>query len=100
MTLSGSVEVTGIGYEPNGELQRNAQPLTDETHVREVEWVLRAASLANNAELSQLDGKWQFQGDPTEGALLVAAERVALLQANDGSSNASSKCLSTPTANS
>ncbi len=75
VTLSGSVEVTGIGYEPNGELQRNAQPLTDETHVREVEWVLRAASLANNAELSQLDGKWQFQGDPTEGALLVAAEK-------------------------
>jgi P-type Ca2+ transporter type 2C len=75
VTLAGSVDVTGIGYEPNGELQRDARPLTDETHMREVEWVLRAASLANNAELSQVDGKWQFQGDPTEGALLVAAEK-------------------------
>jgi calcium-translocating P-type ATPase len=38
----------------------------------ELELLLRYAALANNAELSQVDGEWAIQGDPTEAALLVA----------------------------
>src|SRR5205085_8598462 len=43
-----------------------------------VETALRAAYLVNNAALLYLDGKWTIQGDPTEGALLVAAHKVGL----------------------
>ncbi|HEX2138025.1 MAG TPA: cation-transporting P-type ATPase, partial [Microvirga sp.] len=46
----------------------------------EVERALRAADLANNATLSHNDGRWSVQGDPTEGALIVAARKVGLAQ--------------------
>src|SRR4029079_5060545 len=39
---------------------------------------LRAADRANNATLQEQDGRWRVQGDPTEGALLVAARKAGL----------------------
>jgi calcium-translocating P-type ATPase len=39
---------------------------------------LQAASLANNAHLHHSGDRWTIQGDPTEGALLVAAQKVHL----------------------
>jgi P-type Ca2+ transporter type 2C len=42
---------------------------------------LRAAALANDAVLQEHDGRWTFLGDPTEGALVVAARRVGLTDA-------------------
>ncbi len=44
--------------------------------------MLRAANLDNNATLRQQDGCWMIQGDPTEGALLVAARKMGLAQAD------------------
>ncbi len=57
-------------------------PLTDPLLLDEVETALRAAYLVNNAALLYLDGKWTIQGDPTEGALLVAAHKVGLQEAD------------------
>ena len=42
---------------------------------------LRAAALANNSELVNREGRWRVQGDPTEGALVVAARKVGLAEA-------------------
>ena len=39
---------------------------------------LAAADRANNAVLQEHDGRWTVQGDPTEGALLVAARKAGL----------------------
>ena len=39
---------------------------------------LRVADRANNAVLQERDGRWTVQGDPTEGALLVAARKIGL----------------------
>ena len=39
---------------------------------------LTAADRANNAVLQQHDGRWAIQGDPTEGALIVAARKAGL----------------------
>jgi Ca2+-transporting ATPase len=39
---------------------------------------LRAAALANDAALSHRDGRWQLQGDPTEGALIASAYKGGL----------------------
>jgi Ca2+-transporting ATPase len=54
------------------------QPLDDPVLKEEVKTALRAAYLVNNATLLYLDGTWTIQGDPTEGALLVAAHKVGL----------------------
>ena len=39
---------------------------------------LTAADRANNAVLQERDGRWTVQGDPTEGALIVAARKAGL----------------------
>jgi Ca2+-transporting ATPase len=76
VTASGAVDLTGIGYEPSGELQRNGKPVDDPTLLDEVAKTLGAGELASNAALLQQEGRWTIQGDPTEGALVVAARKV------------------------
>ena len=41
---------------------------------------LAVADRANNAVLQERDGRWMVQGDPTEGALIVAARKAGLEQ--------------------
>ena len=43
-----------------------------------MERALAAADRANNAVLQQRDDQWTVQGDPTEGALIVAARKAGL----------------------
>ncbi len=82
ITASGRVDLSGVGYTPEGELIQNDAPLNDPELRTEVERALRAADLANNAALVQDDdGRWQIQGDPTEGALHVAARKAGLPEA-------------------
>ena len=44
----------------------------------ELERVLTVADRANNAVLQERNGRWTVQGDPTEGALVVAARKAGL----------------------
>ena len=73
-TASGEIEFTGIGYEPSGEVVTPTG--SPEGLSREVELLLVGGSLANNAQLSQVGGEWQIEGDPTEAAFLVAHEKL------------------------
>ena len=77
VTASGEVTLTGVGYRPDGEAVVGGVPLTDEGLVREAVMVLGGGSLANDAQLTQVDGEWTVQGDPTEAAFLVAAHKLA-----------------------
>jgi Ca2+-transporting ATPase len=78
--------IDGIGFAPDGSFHRilangnkenvdlNENPiLTD---------FLRAGALCNDTELHQRDGHYQIHGDPTEGALVVAAEKAGIDTAN------------------
>ncbi len=76
VTASGRVELTGSGYEPSGEVRQDGRRVEDPALLEEVEKALTAGDLANNAALVRQDGRWTIQGDPTEGALLVAARKV------------------------
>jgi Ca2+-transporting ATPase len=80
VTAGGRVDVTGSGYTPEGELQHGGQLLQEPALHTEVERTLIAADLANNATLTHNDGRWSVQGDPTEGAMIVAARKVGLAQ--------------------
>jgi|GEM_PF-44801 len=78
VTPGGRVDFTGVGYQPEGMALQAGQELIDPLLKEEVETVLRAASLANNASLHSLNSTWTIQGDSTEGALLVAAQKMGL----------------------
>lgn len=71
------VEVTGEGYEPQGEFTLDGKPLTPD-EAPGVSECLRAGLLCNDSALVQKGGRWDAQGDPTEVALIVAAKKAGL----------------------
>jgi Ca2+-transporting ATPase len=78
VTASGRVTFEGSGYAPvGGVLRDGGGPLDGPLRV-EVERALAAADRANNAAIHVRDGRWTVEGDPTEGALLVAARKCGL----------------------
>jgi Ca2+-transporting ATPase len=78
VTTSGRVSFSGTGYTPEGEVQvQGGGPLTGALRV-ELQRTLTVADRASNAVLQEHDGRWTVQGDPTEGALLVAARKAGL----------------------
>jgi Ca2+-transporting ATPase len=76
VTHSGEVEVTGIGYRPEGGLTVGGLPLERGQLRTEVRVVLGSGSLANDAALAETDGRWTIRGDPTEAAFLVAERKL------------------------
>lgn len=81
VTASGRADVTGLGYRPDGEFRSVGYPLgataADASLHYETQLVLVGGSLSNNAQLTERDGHWNIQGDPTEAAFLVAAHKLA-----------------------
>lgn len=73
---SGAFAVSGVGYVPKGQLLRSGTPVTPVP--AEVTDLLLAGALCNDASLANEEGRWKIHGDPTEGALIVAAEKTGL----------------------
>lgn len=78
-TRNGFFDVTGTGYDPQGEFLLNEIPCNPEkdNHLR---MLLTIGSLCNDARLIQEENKWQIKGDPTEGALISMAAKAGLWQ--------------------
>lgn len=84
--------VSGTGYAPEGEiilaetenfLNRSSglsnQHLKDKIVLLEC---LRAGLLCNDSQIEVKEGEWVVVGDPTEGALIAAANKVGFTQAD------------------
>ncbi len=78
VTASGRVSVGGTGYAPEGEVKNEGGGEIDGALRFEFIRALGVADRANNAVLREHDGRWTVQGDPTEGALIVAARKAGL----------------------
>ena len=76
VTATGEVDVTGVGYRPEGELRTDGRP-PDGALLDEVRAVLAGGSLANDAVLREEGGEWTIQGDPTDAGFLVAEAKIA-----------------------
>ncbi|MDZ7852754.1 MAG: HAD-IC family P-type ATPase [Halomonas sp.] len=79
----GEVHIEGIGFAPEGSFHRvsegepeEAALDLDEDHA--LRHFLKVGVLCNDAELAEDDGRWKIHGDPTEGALVVAAAKAGL----------------------
>ena len=71
------IDVTGSGYEVEGKFLVNGReidPLKDD----HLSLLLRIGLLCSHAELIREDGQWKVLGDPTEGALVVAAAKAGM----------------------
>jgi Ca2+-transporting ATPase len=71
------IEVTGTGYVPAGEFQQNGTPV--DPHADDhLALALRIGALCNDATVERTDGRATVLGDPTEAALVVAAEKAGM----------------------
>lgn len=70
-------EVTGSGYTPDGEFNYNGKAIIPQQYPALLE-CLKAGLLCNDARLIVETDTWHIEGDPTEGALLVAAHKAGL----------------------
>ena len=72
-----TITISGSGYEPEGEFLSSGtvvEPSREETDL------LLAAALVCDAHVVRDDmhGSWQIKGDPTEGAIIVAAAKAGM----------------------
>ncbi len=97
------LQVTGSGYEPEGEFlhdgrrldlrpgqrpEKEADPSASqknggswiEDENGDLALLLKIAVLCNNADVEQSGGHWRVIGDPTEGALIVAARKAGIME--------------------
>ena len=72
-TPKGRYSISGVGYEPQGALLRDGHAMSPTDDVREL---VQAAALCSDAVLYEETGRWAITGDPTEGALVVACEKL------------------------
>jgi Ca2+-transporting ATPase len=71
-------EVTGGGYETEGEIRHEGKKVEPGDHPALIE-CLRAGVLCNDSQLVIEDGRQTVQGDPTEAAMLVAGAKAGLV---------------------
>jgi Ca2+-transporting ATPase len=68
------VEVSGSGYKPEGEFLVDGIAISPSDALKDL---LRAGTLASDAHIVRNEtGEWDVKGDPTEGALVVAAAKA------------------------
>src|SRR3989442_835314 len=79
MVVAGTVdyEVIGEGFDPSGVVRTDGQVADLAAHPG-LRPLLECGVLCNDAVLRRDGTRWVVEGDPTEGALLVAARRASL----------------------
>lgn len=73
-------QVSGTGYDPNGSFYTAEQEINPKNE-KAVHQLLTFGLLCNNAELLMKKDEYVVDGDPTEGALLVAGLKAGLTRA-------------------
>ncbi len=83
-------QITGLGYEPTGEIKdENGKTLTKK-QVDEIEVLMDTATMASNAEIHKPDEQhdiWYPIGDPTEAALVTMSTKLGTRSAIEDEEN-------------
>ena len=64
--------LSGEGYSPQGEIRHDNNPVNEDGDLYKL---LLAVYLCNDASIYKDKDEWKINGDPTEGALIVAAKK-------------------------
>jgi len=73
--------VTGVGYVPQGKILLNEKPVNWDNSSA-LQECIKAGLLCNDSHLEKKNGQWQVVGDPTEGALIVVANKVGITRSS------------------
>jgi magnesium-transporting ATPase (P-type) len=80
VTAESEYQITGDGYAPEGEVQKDGKPAGNDLVLA---LMGRVSMLCNDAELFQQEGTWKVEGDPTEGALYPFASKLGMDRATE-----------------
>ncbi len=72
-------QITGLGYEPKGEIKDDKGKTLTSKQIDEIEILMDAATMASNAEIHKPDEQhdiWYPIGDPTEAALITMSTKL------------------------
>jgi len=72
-------EVSGVGYEPEGDILDSKGEKLTEREIERIEIMLDTATMASNAEIHEPDNDhpgWYPIGDPTEAALITVSTKL------------------------
>ncbi len=69
------IEVTGQGFVPEGTLLKEGKVYENSPALSDL---IRSAVLCNEADLHELNGEWEFRGDPTDIALLSLGKKAGV----------------------
>ena len=72
------VDVEGSGYAPVGSFSEKGEII--DPQAEDLARLLQTGTLCNNADIEQANGGWRIVGDPTEGAIIVAAKKAGMLE--------------------
>lgn len=75
VTDNQTIEVTGTGYQPKGDLCDRGEPVEVEKGST-LHQFLTAVKTVNASDIRSDDGQWQVFGEPTEGCLITLAEKA------------------------
>ncbi|MHA1917583.1 MAG: calcium-translocating P-type ATPase, SERCA-type [Candidatus Ranarchaeia archaeon] len=78
-SLNSDVFVTGEGYLPIGEFLIDNKPVNIEKDLA-IKGIILTGLLCNTSSLILEENRWMIHGDPTEGALLVLAEKAKITE--------------------
>jgi Ca2+-transporting ATPase len=73
-----TIYVDGPGYTPVGSFSEQGRLIDPQE--KDLVWLLKIGTLANNADIEKANGNWRIVGDPTEGAIVVAAKKAGILE--------------------
>ena len=75
------IDVSGEGFNPEGKFEFQGQ-LIDVARDKSLSFLLKIGALCNDSKLKKTETNnnvhWEIKGDPTEGALVVAAAKAGL----------------------
>jgi magnesium-transporting ATPase (P-type) len=75
VTAQSTYQITGDGYSPQGQVQKDGKPVGNDPVLA---LMGRVSVLCNDAQLFQQEGSWKVEGDPTEGALYPFASKLGM----------------------
>jgi magnesium-transporting ATPase (P-type) len=68
------IDVSGVGYEPKGDFSSDGK-IINPKETKNLEMIFRIGALCTDASLVHEEGNYKIVGDPTEGAIVVAAKK-------------------------
>jgi magnesium-transporting ATPase (P-type) len=75
VTSAGRYEVSGTGYQPEGEITHEDQAAALEQHP-DLHALIEVMAVCNDSDIAEEDGHWKVTGEPTEGSLRTLARKA------------------------